>query len=274
MIFGSLESLFSTRHQIYLSDSGSSMNDTSFKVGITKTFPCSYLPEHEERLLIAVDERLQNSQSYSLLMSEGFRRSGDQSYRPHCPHCNACKSIRILVDAFAPSKSQKRSQKRNGHFIIKYSNELKDSYYPLYELYINNFHQDGSMYPANYQQFQSFLTSKLSKQLFIETWHQVDNEEKLICVAVTDVLSNALSAVYTFYHSDYKANGLGVFSILTQIEHSKQLGLPYLYLGYQIEACAKMNYKNRYFPHEFFESRQWILVEKKPVSTKTSQKQL
>ena len=55
------------------------MNDSSFKVGITKTFPCSYLPDEEERLLIAVDERLQNKHSYSILMTEGFRRSGEQS---------------------------------------------------------------------------------------------------------------------------------------------------------------------------------------------------
>lgn len=242
------------------------MNDTSFKVGITQTFPCSYLPEQEERLLVAVDERLQNSQSYSLLMSEGFRRSGDQSYRPHCPHCNACQSIRVLVDKFQPSKSQKRSQKRNNPFIIKYSSELKSSYYPLYELYINNCHQDGSMYPANFQQFQSFLTSKLSKQLFIETWHQENGEEKLICVAVTDVLTNGLSAVYTFYHVDYKAHGLGVFSILTQIDYCQQLALPYLYLGYQINECTKMNYKNRYFPYEKFVNGQWLLTEKNAPS--------
>ncbi|MCW8833015.1 MAG: arginyltransferase [Colwellia sp.] len=249
------------------------MNDTSFKIGITQTFPCSYLLEEKERLLIAVDERLQNNHSYSLLMSEGFRRSGDQSYRPHCPHCNACKSIRILTERFQPSKSQKRSLKRNNHFIIKYSSELKSSYYPLYELYINNTHQEGSMYPANIKQFESFLSSKLSKQLFIETWHKVDEEEKLICVAVTDVLINALSAVYTFYHTDYKANGLGVFSILTQINYCQQLSLPYLYLGYQIDECEKMNYKNRYFPYEKFENGQWLLTEKNATLIKQDEKQ-
>jgi arginyl-tRNA--protein-N-Asp/Glu arginylyltransferase len=238
------------------------MKDTSFKVGITQTFPCNYLPKEEERLLIAVDERLQNNKSYSLLMSEGFRRSGDQSYRPYCPHCNACQSIRILTNSFEPSKSQKRSQKRNSAFIIKYSNKLKESYYPLYEKYINHCHQNGSMYPANFQQFQSFLTSKLSTQLFIETWHKVDDKEKLICVAVTDLLTNGLSAVYTFYDINYKANGLGVFSILTQIDYCQQLNLPYLYLGYQIENCAKMNYKNRYFPYEKFINGQWLITEK------------
>ncbi len=238
------------------------MNDNNFKVGITKTFPCSYLPEQEERLLLAVDERLQNNRSYSLLMMEGFRRSGDQSYRPYCPNCNACQSIRVVIDKFSPSKSQKRSLKRNLHFQITTSEELKDDYYPLYENYINTCHQDGSMFPANYQQFKTFLSSKLTKQLFIETWLIIDNEKELICVAVTDVLNNGLSAVYTFYHPGFKSHGLGVFSILTQIDLCKNLNLSYLYLGYQIDDCQKMNYKNRYFPYEKFVNGQWLLTEK------------
>lgn len=239
------------------------MNDSSFKVGITKTFPCSYLPNEEECLLIAVDERLQNKQSYSLLMMEGFRRSGEQSYRPHCPNCNACQSLRVLVNDFKPSKSQKRSLKRNANFNIKHSDKIKEHYYPLYENYINTFHQDGSMYPANRQQFESFLSSKLTTQLFIETWSVIDGEKQLICVAVTDVLTNGLSAVYTFYHPEFKSHGLGRFSILTQIDLCRKMQLPYLYLGYQIDECKKMNYKNSYYPHERFISQEWNLIEGK-----------
>jgi arginine-tRNA-protein transferase len=239
------------------------MNDSSFKVGITKTFPCSYLPNEKERLLIAIDERLQNKDSYSLLMTEGFRRSGEQSYRPHCPNCNACQSIRVLVNDFSPSKSQKRSLKRNVDLTIKRSEKIKDYYYPLYENYINTFHQDGSMYPANVQQFESFISSTLTTQLFVETWYEVDGEEQLICVAVTDVLINGLSAVYTFYHPNFKSYGLGRFSILTQIDLCRKMGLPYLYLGYQIDDCQKMNYKNSYYPHERFISQKWQLVERK-----------
>ncbi len=234
------------------------MNDSSFKLGITKTFTCNYLPEEQERLLIAVDERLHNNNSYTWLMTQGFRRSGEQSYRPHCPQCNACQSVRVLVDHFKATKSQKRSIKRNNHLIIKHSDHLKDSYYPLFESYINTYHQDGSMYPANYDQFKSFLSSTLTKQLFIETWQ----DTTLVCVAVTDVLINGLSAVYTFYHPKHKSAGLGVFSILTQINTCQKFKLPYLYLGYQIDACQKMNYKNRYSPYERFVDGHWLLFEK------------
>ena len=243
------------------------MNDISYKLGISKIFPCNYLPDKEERLLIAVDERLTNSEGYGWLMTQGFRRSGEQIYRPHCLQCNACQSIRVLAKEFNPSKSQKRSKKRNNHFIIKQSSQLKDSYYPLFESYINTFHQDGSMFPASFEQFKSFLSCNLTKQLFIETWAPASeesdiNEDLLVCVAVTDVLSDGLSAVYTFYHPEYKSNGLGVFSILTQLNFCQQMSLPYLYLGYQIDDCQKMNYKDRYFPFERFIDGQWQLNTK------------
>ncbi len=235
---------------------------------MTKTFSCNYLSAQQERLLVAVDDRLQTSESYAWLMTQGFRRSGEQSYRPHCPSCNACQSIRVLVNEFLPSKSQKRSKNRNSRFIIKQSSTLKDSYYPLFENYINTLHQDGGMYPASFKQFQSFLCCNLTEQLFIETWlPATDTEaETLVCVAVTDVLSNALSAVYTFYHPNYKSNGLGIFSILTQISLCQEMQLPYLYLGYQIDDCHKMNYKDRYFPFERFIDGHWKLNNKVTVN--------
>lgn len=241
------------------------MNDASYQLGISKTFPCNYLPEEEERLLIAVDDRLHTPDKYEWLMTQGFRRSGDQSYRPHCPNCSACHSVRVQVQNFIPSKSQKRSLKRNKHFNILQSSHLKDNYYPLFENYINTLHHDGSMFPASFEQFQGFLSSNLTKQLFIETWEPASDEheeDKLICVAVTDVLTHGLSAVYTFYHPDYRANGLGVFSILTQLRLCDEMNLPFLYLGYQIDECKKMNYKNRYFPFERFIDGQWHLNTK------------
>jgi arginine-tRNA-protein transferase len=246
------------------------MSSTSYQLGVSKTFPCNYLPDQEERLLIAVDERLHTSENYAWLMTQGFRRSGEQSYRPHCPTCNACQSIRVIVPEFSASKSQKRSKKRNANLIIKQSSVLKDSYYSLFENYINTLHRDGSMFPANYEQFKSFLSCNLTKQLFIETWLPANDdliEDQLVCIAVTDVLSNGLSAVYTFYHPDYKANGLGIFSILTQLNLCKEMALPYLYLGYQIDDCQKMNYKNRYFPFERFIDNEWQL-NSKPLTKK------
>lgn len=231
-------------------------NDYQF--GITQSFPCNYLPEEEERLLVAVDERLHNTEQYSWLMANGFRRSSDQIYRPHCINCNACKSIRLISKDFKPSKSQKRLLNKNKAYTLKVSHEPKDIYYKLYENYINTIHHDGSMFPATITQYETFTKSSVSEQLFIETW----DEDKLISVAVTDILVDALSAVYTFYHPDYRSKGLGVFSILNQIKLSNEYHKRFLYLGYQIDSCQKMNYKNKYFPYQELINNTWITTNK------------
>ncbi len=236
------------------------MNNVNFKLGLTKTFTCNYLLDENERLLIAIDERLHTNEGYTWLMAQGFRRSGEQIYRPHCPTCTACQSVRILTEKFSPSKSQKRLIKRSVDYEIKQSKQVKDNYYPLYEQYINTIHKDGSMYPATKEQYESFLTNSITEQIFLETWH----EDKLISVAVTDYLDDALSAVYTFYHPEYRQASLGCLSILNQIKLAVQLGKPYLYLGYQIDNCQKMNYKNKYFPYERLVENTWIIVNKLP----------
>jgi arginine-tRNA-protein transferase len=191
-------------------------------------------------------------------MHQGFRRSGNDIYRPHCLSCQACQSLRVLTTHFIPSKSQKRLLKRGQHFDVEISKVIRSNYYPLYEKYINEIHYDGSMFPASLEQFQSFTQNKITEQIYIETWH----DDKLISIAVTDDIPNALSAVYTFYHPDYRKYGLGVLSILKQIEISNQLEREFLYLGYQINSCDKMNYKNRFKPHQILVGNQWETVNK------------
>ncbi|WP_206485786.1 arginyltransferase [Thalassotalea sp. G2M2-11] len=230
----------------------------SYQLAISQSFPCNYLPDQEERLLIAIDQELQSAKPYSWLMSQGFRRSGDQIYRPHCVNCQACQSLRVLVQEFLPSRSQKRLLKKNHQLTITTQDKCQDYYYPLYEQYINHVHRDGSMYPANFTQYINFIECQLTEQLFIEVW----DKQQLISVAVTDVLDNALSAVYTFYHPDYRTKGIGVFSILNQITIAKKMAKDFLYLGYQIDQCQKMNYKNRFFPHQILTKNTWLTVNK------------
>lgn len=229
-----------------------------FKLGITKEFPCNYIPEQQERLLIVVDENMRNDKAYTWLMHQGFRRSGDQVYRPHCQECTKCHSVRVPVNDFTPSKSQKRLLNKSKEFTLKVNSENKPEYYELYENYINAIHYNGAMYPATPEQYQGFVNCNICEQLFIELWHKGE----LISVAVTDVLGDGLSAVYTFYHPDYRKYGLGVVSILKQIEQSKVKEKQFLYLGYQIDTCQKMNYKTKFFPHHRLINNQWFLVNK------------
>ena len=229
------------------------------KFGITPPFTCSYLPEQDEQLLVFMSDTQPTMPEYDFLIGAGFRRSGTQIYRPHCGSCNACESIRLPVDLFTPSKSQKRIMKRNQDLTIRISHSDKPEYYPLYESYINQRHDDGSMYPATLEQYQGFVLSPWNNALFIE----ILANNQLIGVAVTDNLVASLSALYTFFKPEEQQRSLGTFAILQQIELAKSLNKPFLYLGYQIDTCQKMSYKQNFLPHERFFDDKWQLIAKK-----------
>jgi arginyl-tRNA--protein-N-Asp/Glu arginylyltransferase len=241
----------------------------SMKFGVTSPFTCSYLPEQDERLLVFMSDTQPTIAEYDFLIGAGFRRSGIQVYRPHCGSCNACESIRLPVEMFTPSKSQKRVLKRNQDLTIRISNSDKPEYYPLYESYINQRHCDGSMYPATLEQYQGFVLSPWNNALFIEIYAtnehatNVHANDELIGVAVTDNLVSSLSALYTFFKPEEQQRSLGNFAILQQIELAKSLNKPFLYLGYQIDTCQKMSYKQNFLPHERFFDDKWQLIAKK-----------
>ncbi len=230
------------------------------KFGISQNFDCSYLPGQQEKLLIAVDQLIYSPPNYEQLMQIGFRRSGSQVYRPYCETCQACQSLRVLADEFKPSRSQKRLLKKSADLKVQLQLAQQDpyQYYPLYEKYINLRHQDGSMYPANIEQFNSFIEAQWLNVGFLEIY----DGDKLISVSVIDVLPEALSAVYTFFDPDYEQLSLGSVAIIKSIAFAKQMQLPHVYLGYQIDDCKKMNYKNKYKPYEALIGGHWERSDK------------
>jgi arginine-tRNA-protein transferase len=229
------------------------------KFGLSQPFPCSYLNKQNEQLLVLMPEEANRYQKYGLLIHAGFRRSGTQIYRPHCAACNACESIRIPVDLFRPSKSQKRVLNRNKDLTISISNQDKPEYYPLYESYVNQRHADGSMYPASKEQYSGFIINPWGEGLFIE----IHDKNELIGIAVTDYFHDSLSALYTFFKPEEDKRSLGTYAILQQVKLSQSLGCDYLYLGYQIDSSSKMSYKQKFLPHERFSEEKWQLITKK-----------
>ena len=227
------------------------------RIGLSQPFECSYLPNRQEQLLVILDPSCYSSTKFESLLALGFRRSGNQIYRPHCPICSACSSVRVLADEFMPTKSQKRKlNKAKNRFEVKYSQVEREQYYPLYSKYISLRHQDGSMYPPDKSQFQSFLFCSWLTITFIELWDQ----ENLVAVAVTDCMDNAISAIYTFFDPDYEHFSLGTVMILQQLKFAKQQHKQFVYLGYQIDECDKMKYKTQFLPAQKQLNDQWVAI--------------
>lgn len=227
-------------------------------LGVTKESTCSYINTELERLLVVHPKEQLSPPIYEQLMNQGFRRGGNDSYRPHCDLCQRCQSIRIEVNEFCLSKSQKRVMNKGKDLTFKWVDKPSSDYFELYSQYITKRHQTGSMYPPNQDSLDTFTKCDWLPIYFLESYL----DDKLISVAVCDKLENGLSAVYTFFSPEYEKRSLGRFNILKQIDHCKNLGLKYLYLGFQIDECEAMNYKQQYLPNERYIDNQWIKYKK------------
>lgn len=226
------------------------------KLGLTQRFNCNYLPEQEEQLLVCMSPTEELPTLYKQLLHAGFRRSGEQLYRPHCPSCSKCQSVRVIAEQFCTSKSQRRILSKNADLNVKVSDQERDDHYLLYALYIESMHADGSMYPPSYVQYRNFIRCQWQHPLFIEAR---DQSGVLLAVAVTDQIDDGLSALYTYYAPNAAKRSLGKFMIMQQIHHAKLLSLPYVYLGYQIDECYKMNYKTAFRPFQRLIDNHWQL---------------
>ncbi|MBL4582112.1 MAG: arginyltransferase [Gammaproteobacteria bacterium] len=238
-------------------NSKSEINET-IKLFRTAVHPCSY-KEDESAATVFVDPELTITQHLnSRLSALGYRRSGAHLYRPDCESCRACISCRLPVAQFKRSRRFQRIWNRNSDLRVEVCSELNgEEAYFLYQEYIEKRHSDGDMYPATQEQFNAFIRSNAEGSQYYCFYL----EEKLIAVAVSDVLDRGLSAVYTFFDPELAKRSLGNFAILWQIEQARARQLDYLYLGYWIKNCAKMDYKSTFRPLEMLIEGKWLLVK-------------
>lgn len=224
----------------------------------TPEHSCSYLEELEAKTLFVDPQAIIAKDTYSQLSDIGFRRSGRHIYRPHCQGCNACISARIPSELYKPSKSQKRIWAKNRDVTVTaIAPQITDELYALYRDYIAARHSSGDMYPPSEEQFLSFLVESSQETVFFEFR---DSNNKLLAVSVCDLLDKGISAIYTFYTPDEPKRSLGSFAIMWQLEECKRRNLNYLYLGYWVKDCRKMNYKLNFRPVELLLESSWVLI--------------
>ncbi len=224
------------------------------RVYSTPPHPCSYLPG-QTAVNAVLDPGIRLTPAlYSYMIDHGFRRSGSHVYAPHCPTCSNCLPTRLDVNLFRPRRRHRRCLKKNADLTVQVVKaRYTDEYFDLYQRYLMMRHPGGGMTDTSPEKFRDFLLAGWCHTVFIE----FRRHRKLLGVAVTDVLEQGLSAVYTFFDPTEPQRSLGVFAILQQIEQTRRQKRPLLYLGYLIEDCDKMNYKSDYQPIEILRQGQW-----------------
>jgi leucyl-tRNA---protein transferase len=229
---------------------------------ITSPSPCPYLPGQLERKvfthLITLDSKALNSQ----LSKGGFRRSQNIAYRPACDTCKACQSVRVPVADFDWTRSFRKVMARNEDLTAHVAPAKATSeYYSLFRDYIDTRHGDGGMADMSVLDFSAMVDESVVDTRIIEFRRDASSVRKgeLKAAALVDVLDDGLSMIYSFFDPSEAQRSLGTYMILSALKLAQSLNLPYVYLGYWIQASPSMQYKSRFLPQQRLTSDGWQL---------------
>ncbi len=232
------------------------------KFYLTSPQPCPYLPGKTERKVfanLAVDGAVSLNDS---LTRSGFRRSQTIAYRPACKTCGACRSVRIDVAAFQMSRRWRRVLARNVD-LEREANPARATreQFRLLKRYLDRRHPGGGMTDMEIRDYAGMVDASPVHTAVFEYRSRLNgkpgDDGVLQAAALTDVLRDGLSMVYSFYRPELADRSVGSFMVLDHVRLALELGLPYVYLGYWVRGSEKMGYKADFTPLEVFDGEDW-----------------
>jgi leucyl-tRNA---protein transferase len=236
---------------------------------LTAPSPCPYLAGKEERKVFThlVGERA--GELNNILTQGGFRRSQSIAYRPACEGCRCCVSVRVIANEFRPTRSMRRISNRNADIVGEMKIAVPTSeQYAIFRGYLDSRHRDGGMADMTVLDYAMMVEDSHIETRIIEyrkrepgTSMARHGTGDLIAVALTDVLSDGLSMVYSFFEPEAASRSLGTFMVLDHIARAQRMGLAYVYLGYWVRGSRKMDYKGRFLPQERLTPDGWARAD-------------
>lgn len=212
-----------------------------------RVLPCPYLPGRAARLPLRFPDRRLTAVELDAALEKGDRRTGVLLYRPACPGCTACRSLRVRVDDFEPSRDQRRASNRCRDVrVVIGTPGVSPERVALFNRHRVERGLDQGTDAEDPQTYrQGFVRSCAPT---VEMSYRLG--DRLVGVGLVDVGAVALSSVYFYWDPDEARRGLGTWSVLQEVALARRLGCRFLYLGFFVEGCLPMTYKARYRPHE------------------------
>ena len=234
------------------------MSRTPIKIFRTDNGPCPYLEKRNWQNISFHTSKIQTDR-YSSLLNQGFRRSGLTIYHPDCSSCQECIPIRIDVYNFLKNKGQRRTWRKNNDLRVEHhATKFNQEDFTLYSRYQREWHKsDVNVRVGEYLDF--LIDSPVPTEII-----RYYLGEKLIGLGWVDRLPELLSSVYFVFDPDYVSRRLGIFSLLYEIEYARSLDIRWLYLGYWVKSSAKMKYKAEFQPAELLYNFKWIPLNSHP----------
>jgi arginine-tRNA-protein transferase len=218
---------------------------------LTAAMPCPYLAGRQERKLFTHLTGRRAATLHHLLSDNGFRRSQNLIYRPACDGCSACQSVRIVAREFELTPRYKRVMKINSDIGVEVcAPRATAEQYGLFKRYLEARHAGGGMTQMSFVDYEYMVEDTPVQTVVVEYRLRSPEGQKLVAVALTDVMPDGLSMVYSFYEPALARRGLGNLLILDHIQQVKSAGLGYVYLGYWVKDSPKMAYKGAFRPLE------------------------
>ena len=230
---------------------------------MTAPSACPYLPGQQERKVFTHVVGKRAPELNDLLTHGGFRRSQTIAYRPSCENCRACVSVRVLVREFLPSRNMRRVMQDNADLAAQpVPPRATSEQYSLFRDYLDARHASGGMADMSVLDYAMMVEDSHIRTNLIE--YRLKSGPRagvLVGVALTDVLGDGLSMVYSFYDPSEARQSVGSYIILDHIRKAAKAKLPYVYLGYWVRNSEKMGYKARFKPLEVLTPAGWRALD-------------
>jgi leucyl-tRNA---protein transferase len=149
--------------------------------------------------------------------------------------------VRLELEHFQPSKSQRRTLRKNEDLRWEVQRTHIDD--PMREMFETHKQRFVENVP---HQLEDFLGERPGTHPCMNVSVKAFLDDQMIAVSFMDVGHHATSSVYAMFDPNHHRRGLGIMTLLKEIEVSQHAGKRYLYQGFATSKPSIYSYKTQF----------------------------